>query len=245
MPRFQVHNRCVEFEYLDADGVLTHRKANISACYRPESVEFWYAEGFCHLRREQRTFRSDRMMRLWDGSTGWALIADPSAWIDSLWLAAPARHVAQERTEGSSLRAEEVDRYLAARAEHETLDEQARDIVAQQFHGLRALIYVAKADKAFRAAEKRLFLMFFKRIAHYRMDAGPVEERALKFALEIDPPTTGQFHYSVRQVEQRGRRYRMAVCATAKAMINSDKKVAPYELEVLDYLVRKLKPLDD
>lgn len=245
MPCFQVHNRCVEFEYIDAGGVLTHRKANINVCYRPEWVDFWYAEGFCHLRREKRTFRSDRMMRLWDGSTGWALIADPSAWIEALWLAAPVWHVAQEYTERSSLRAEEMDRYLAARAEHEALDKQSRDIVAQQFHGLRALIYVAKADKAFRAAEKRLFLMFFKRIAHYRMDAGPVEERALKFALEIDPPTTGQFHYSVRQVAQRGRRYRMAVCATAKAMINSDNKVSPYELEVLDYLVRKLKPLDD
>lgn len=245
MPRFQMHNRCIEFDYFDADGVLTRRKANINACYRQGSVDFWYAEGFCHLRREQRTFRTDRMMRLWDGPSGWAVIANPSAWIESFWASAPEGQAAQDRAQRAARRQEDAAHTLAIQLQRETLDEQARDIVAQQFHGLRALMYVAKADKAFRAAEKRLFLMFFKRIAHYRMDAGPLEERAAKFALEIDPPTTGQFHYSVRQVAQRGRRYRMAVCATARAMINTDKKVAPYELEVLDYLVRKLRPLDD
>lgn len=37
----------------------------------------------------------------------------------------------------------------------------------------------------------------------------------------------------------------MAVCASAKAMINTGRKVAEYEKEVIDYLVRKLKPLED
>lgn len=245
MARLPMQNRCVEFEYFDADGVLTRRKVNASVCYKSAGAGFWYLEGFCHLRCEKRTFRTDRMTRLWDAQQGWAQVSDPSSWLDSLWKSLPA---AQARAPAAARRAdreEEYERYLEERSEREQVDEEARKIVAEQFHALRALTYVAKADKAFREAEKRLFVMFFKRIAHYRLDADAVEQRAVKFALELDPPTTGQFHYSVRQVAQRGRRYRMAVCATAKAMINTDKKVAPYELEVLDYLVRKLRPLDD
>lgn len=234
MPRLSGMNRCIEIEYADADGTFTRRKVNVSSFYRQRHESTWYVEGFCHLRREKRTFRTDRISRLWDVRSGGALVGNATQWVESLWLAGPEGRLHQER----------VDRE-EARAEREKVQEEARSVVESQFHGLRTLIYVAKADKFLRAAEKRLILFFFKRIAAYRMDDPEVEDAAIKLALKIDTPSTGQFYYSVRQVAQRGRRYRMAVCATAKAIINTDKKVSPYELEVLDYLVRKLKPLDD
>lgn len=120
-----------------------------------------------------------------------------------------------------------------------------QSIIDEHFHALRALTYVAKADKAFRAAEKRIFTFFFKRVAGHRMDTPELEALCIKMAFRLDVPSTGQFHYSVRELVRGVRKYRMAVCATAKAMINTDRKVAEYEKEVIDYLVRKLKPLED
>ncbi|MCK2095210.1 WYL domain-containing protein [Thauera aromatica] len=245
MPRLDLHNRCVELEYVDADGTVTRRKVNLNVGYRSVAAVFWYAEGFCHLRRERRTFRSDRMLRLFDGRGNWSLAADPSGWFESLWLSSPEGGYERQRQDRRAEREAEAARYLAEQQAREQMEEEARSIVGQHFHALRALLYVAKADKAFRSAEKRLFAFFFKRVAGHRMNTGELEARCIKMAMEIDLPTTGQFHYSARQLAPLLRTYRMAVCATAKAMINTDKKVAPYELEVLDYLVRKLRPLDD
>lgn len=245
MPRFDGCNRCIEFDYVDADGVVTRRMVNVDTFYRPAHEPFWYVAGFCHLRRENRTFRSDRIHALYDKRAGLSKVWDPSAWVESLWLASSEGHHEAERRQRREEREQEAERYLAEQEERWKMDEEAQSIINQHFHALRALLYVAKADKAFRAMEKRLFLFFFKRVAGHRMDTYELEARCLKAAMSLDTPTTGQFHYSVRKLVSGVREYRMAVCATAKAMINSDKKVAAYELEVLGYLTRKLRPLED
>lgn len=328
MPRLPGKNRCIEIEYADADGVVSQRKVNVSLFYRPESAPMWYVEGFCGLRGDQRTFRTDRMLRLWDGRDGWSQVADPTAWVEALWSSQyqpqneapqlrrefprePVEHgiskwgrhsilgntwgasqkesaessrsphqgdksillmmgeemlrndreiAAQEKSAASIyhphqggksvllMMGEEMlrqDRAIAAQLNREKFEEEVHSIINQHFHALRALIYVAKADKAYRAAERRLFNLFFTRTAGHRMDTNALRERCMVEAARIDPPTTGQFYYSVRQLIPRTKKYRMAICATAKAMINSDKTVASYEIKVFDYLVRKLKPLDD
>lgn len=256
MPRVDLYNRCVEFDYADADGVLTHRKANLNTGRRPATEAFWYVDGFCHLRRETRTFRSDRMMRLFDGRAGWSAVPNATNWLEGLWRQSAEGVVHQsqrtrsiEKAQERALRQERIEikreRKRAEREAREEFEEEARSIINQHFHALRVLLYVAKADKAFRAAERRLFAFFFTRVAGHRMDTEALRAKCMTLATQIDTPSTGQFHYSVRQLAPRLRTYRMAVCATARAMINSDRAVAPYELEVLDYLVRKLRPLDN
>lgn len=292
MPRLLGNNRCIEIEYADADGVVSQRKVNVALFYRPESAPMWYVEGFCSLRGDQRTFRTDRMLRLWDGRDGWSQVADPTAWVEALWSSqyhpqneAPqprrefpcepvehgvntwGRHSILGNTWGASQK-ESAERERVRRdwesfhpcssygeerfaaiqkeqTERDRFEEEVNSIINQHFHALRALIYVAKADKAYRAAEKRQFNLFFKRTAGHRMDTEALRARCMREAARIDPPSTGQFYYSVRQLIPRTKAYRMAICATAKAMINSDKTVASYEIKVFDYLVRKLKPLDD
>lgn len=235
-------NRCIEIEYADADGVLTRRKVNANSYYRPPKASFWYLDGFCHLRREQRTFRTDRITRIWDSRADWMSVGDPTKWIECMWENSIQRSGSGATRPWSDQR---EATYPADRAARARAEEEARSIVDQHFHALRALIYVAKADKAFRAAEKRLFLLFFKRVAGHRMDTELLQTLCIKAALQMDTPTTGQFHYSVRHLTSGVRRYRMAICATAKAMVNSDKRIAPYEVEVIEYLTRKLRPLHE
>jgi hypothetical protein len=121
------------------------------------------------------------------------------------------------------------------------IDEE-QSIINQHFHALRALLYIAKADKTFREAERRLFTLFFKRVAGHRMDSPELEDACMRRAIRQLPPTFGEFQYSVRQVAERLPDYRRAVCAVAKAMINTDAKPTPVELEGFDYLVKKLLP---
>lgn len=249
MENLNLKNRCIEVEYCDVDGVLTDRKINLQRAVPAPSGDFWYLKGFCHLRRSRRSFRSDRIRRIRDGANGWQPVANPAAWLESLLDEARAEAGTQAETQTPARPAPRprpspapAPASVAPNASAEAL---ARQVVAEHFHGLRVLIYVAKADKRFRAAEKRLLLMFFKRIAHYRFVSAEMEALAETFALEIDPPRTGQFYHSVGKVAERGRRYRMAICATAKAMINSDNLVKEYELHVLDYLVRRLRPQED
>jgi WYL domain-containing protein len=249
MPRVDGMNRCVEIEYADIDGVVTRRKVNVEAFNRSPRDHVWYIQGFCHLRRASRTFRLDRTLRLWDGRSGWTLIGDPGSWIEGMLQAEKGSkqtrtRQARERIEGARDWQKDLDALFAEQDAIAKLRQTATDIVEQHMHALRALLYVAKADKAFRAAERRLFLFFFKRVAGGQMETEELEAQCLKAVSRLDAPSTGQFQYSARQLASRDRAYRMAVCATAKAMINSDKTVAPYEVEVFDYLTRKLKPME-
>lgn len=238
MPSFLAKNRFVEFDYIDADGVITRRRANIGRCYRSSGDTTWLMECFCHLRRGTRHFRSDRVRNLLDGRAEWRLVPDVNVWLEDLWL--------------ESTKAAKLPTGLRIKTPPQVLDETTdmveeavAALLSEHFHALRALMYVAKADKFFRAPERRLFALFFSRVASLSTRLGGVQERCIKLALELDPPTAGQFHFSVRQVSGQARPYRMAVCATAKAMINTDKKVSAHEAEVFDYIIKKLRPLDE
>lgn len=46
----------VHFDYVDSDGVLTHRDVTV------QELDDRYLEGFCHLRGEKRKFRRDRIL---------------------------------------------------------------------------------------------------------------------------------------------------------------------------------------
>lgn len=255
MRSFNGRNLCIEIEYEDSEGVVTQRRINLHKCYQYENCGPWYLEGFCHNRREDRTFRSDRIRKLWDGSSypsalqtlncmrhPSSLVKDINNWAENLWLFTPAEHPRRFNCLQKKI---EYQKNLEAIRSQARLTAEVESIVDQHFHALRALIYVAKADKAFRATERRIFTFFFKRVAGHRMDTPQLEELCIKRAFQIDTPSTGQFHYSIRHLIPRLRTYRMAVCASAQAMVNSDKKVHDYEKEVIAYMVKKLKPLED
>lgn len=58
---------------------------------------------------------------------------------------------------------------------------------------------------------------------------------------KMPEPTSGQFRYYVRQLVDRLPDYRMAVCATARAMINTDKVPTDAEAEAFFHLIDKLQ----
>src|SRR5574337_640081 len=250
MPRMSGMNRCIEIEYADVDGVITQRKVNVRSFFRSPSDHVWYIEGFCNLRQATRSFRLDRTLRLWDGRSGWAQVAEPAAWIEAMWqsrkgLAQAEVRKAREREVLERDWEKDLDAVFSQQYVRARLREVTATIVDHHTHALRVLLYVAKADKAFRAAERRHFMFFLKRVAGGQLERIPeLEELCVKAVKRLDTPSTGQFQYSARELAERERSYRMAVCATAKAMIDSDKTVVPYELEVFAYLTRKLRPLE-
>lgn len=232
MPICRLDNRALSIEYVDDAGVITNRRVNAISLFRGEQHPFWYLEAFCFLRQDRRTFRTDRILSVADPRLGAAVFSTGAAWVESLLPTV------------ESLRIDLSD-LLEEHDDEDKIAIEADSILNQHFHALRALYYLAKADKAFRAAEKRLYRLFLARVAGHRMDTDELRERCMKLALGIDTPTTGQFHYSVRQLQDRTRSYRMAVCATAKAMLNSDKTVVSYEQKLFKHLVDRLKPLEE
>lgn len=274
MPSFNTGNRPIEIEYVSESYEYSRRKVNIQRCYRGEDYEDWYLVGFCHLRREQRTFRSDRIQALWDLREGGELIDDVNNWLEELWQNGPEHQALLEliavreekqrikdeaKEEKRRLRAEaqtakEINRQarqverLKAKAERDAKEEQekvADKIIEKHAMALMILIFVAKADKVFRNAEKRLYGLFLKRVLANESLPAEMEALCSKRASKLDVPSAGHFHYCLEKIgEYRDRPYRMAVCATAKAMLNTDKKVVPYEAELMEHLLRKLKPLE-
>lgn len=227
----RIDNRTVHIEYADSAGVITTRRINAVSFFSDLDESCWYVDAFCFMRNERRTFRVDRIIRITDARLSPFTFLDGDQWMRLVLEKMPAA----DKNFDSRPPEQDVETMLAT----------GESIIAQHFHAMRVLYYIAKADKAFRAAEKRLYTMFLHRVAGHRMDSDALREHCIKVAMAIDPPTTGQFNYSVRQIKGRTRKYRMAVCATAKAMLNSDKKTSSYEEKLFKYLISKLNPLEE
>ncbi|OYW65503.1 MAG: hypothetical protein B7Z40_12110 [Bosea sp. 12-68-7] len=72
--------RDVDIEYADADGVVTNRRVTIrEASFEGSAL---YIRGFCHARGAERTFRADRILRLFLAKTG--APADPEIYCAAL-----------------------------------------------------------------------------------------------------------------------------------------------------------------
>lgn len=70
----------VDLLYADADGVITRRDVTVMAVeIHPETRVVMMFEGWCHLRRDRRRFRPDRILEMRDVSTGREL--HPQVWL--------------------------------------------------------------------------------------------------------------------------------------------------------------------
>ena len=52
------HGTDIQFQYVDLKGKQTRRRVTPQRMFRADGL---YVEGLCHLRRENRTFKLDRM----------------------------------------------------------------------------------------------------------------------------------------------------------------------------------------
>lgn len=116
---------------------------------------------------------------------------------------------------------------------------EGRARVLIDFHrdALSILLYIAKADRFFRKAEREIYAVFLQwAISQQNLDA----DTAAHFAMEVEAleaPDTQAFHAAVERVAELYPDYRKAVAITAKLMIETDKTIAESEREMFDYLI--------
>lgn len=128
-------------EYGDAFGEVTERPIRLERVYEEPSGNI-YAEGFCFLRMEQRTFRADRMLRLVDVSSGQD-IRDPVSFFDQH----PQKESALPGTAGGRWDRVAAVEYQPAPVEPIFDTPESHDrVMARARAGLLGLLWLAAAD---------------------------------------------------------------------------------------------------
>lgn len=101
---------------------------------------------------------------------------------------------------------------------------------------LDALFYVAKADRAFRAAEKQI-------VRHFLIDEGVTNTTATAIIDQMtrwEIPSAIAYGRALRQLNECPPDYRRRLKRAAEAMVASDKSVHPTESRALARLVKEL-----
>lgn len=137
-------------EYADAFGEVTERSIQVQRVYEGASGII-YVEAFCELRMEQRTFRSERILKLSELPSG-RPFPDPRGYFDK-WPG--KRPLVQRSPQNSQSRIEEVRALLPPG--HKNIMDRARP-------GLRIMIWLAKADRSLSEPEEQVMLAWI----HYR-----------------------------------------------------------------------------
>lgn len=127
--------RALEFDYIDTDGVLTHRLVEVTQLQ--QKFDTWYIYAYCTSREDYRTFRLDRIRHCVDNGVN----------IDDVRTHLLEKHAAQ------------LAEYRASVAF--VLDQ----LKIEQADALSIVFYVAKADGRFSAAEKTPVLRFLKMLS--------------------------------------------------------------------------------
>jgi hypothetical protein len=145
-----VEGRLIKFDYCDADGKETTRTVN---CYRVWHGDgCTYVQGWCMLRNELRTFRTERMSNLLEVRTA-KRISDPVGYFDNF---ADDEPPPRDRTPGVTVTAivrvpsrQEIE----ARAFKWHQRHQARRVCID---GLRVLAYVALAGDGWTDGDRNI-----------------------------------------------------------------------------------------
>jgi hypothetical protein len=75
----EIEGVALGLEYADASGEISARRV-IAGRVSPGAGEFFYLEGWCLLRKDWRTFRSDRMLKLML-PPAWTCVVDPTTFL--------------------------------------------------------------------------------------------------------------------------------------------------------------------
>lgn len=144
-----IEGRLVKFDYCDADGKCTTRTVN---CYRVwHDDKCTYVQGWCTLRNELRTFRTERMSNLLEVRTA-KRISDPISYFDHF-----ADHEAPRRASAMTFTAKVHSSSRRERFEERALKwhqrHQARRVCID---GLRILAYVALAGNGWTSGDRNI-----------------------------------------------------------------------------------------
>lgn len=145
-----IEGRLIKFDYCDADGKVTTRTVNCYHVWHGDGCT--YVQGWCMLRNELRTFRTERMSNLLEVRSA-KNISDPVSYFDHYADdPPPSRRVAPGVTITTSVhvpsREEIEDRALKWHQRH-----QARRICID---GLRVLAYVALAGDGWTGGDRNI-----------------------------------------------------------------------------------------
>lgn len=67
---YKILKKDIEIDYTDMNGQQTIRKFSVEKYFLADDISEWFVQGYCHLRRANRTFRISRMNSVTDLETG-------------------------------------------------------------------------------------------------------------------------------------------------------------------------------
>lgn len=67
---YKILKKDIEIDYTDMNGQQTIRKFSIEKYFFADDISEWFVQGYCHLRKGNRTFRISRMNSVTDLETG-------------------------------------------------------------------------------------------------------------------------------------------------------------------------------
>lgn len=177
----------LDFRYVDAAGVPSHRGLLCYRCFREE--ERLYVHGYCPFREDARTFRIDRMSDLFDVTDGIQIpVDDIAAFLgpraeqgisdEAMITDMPYTAIEFVPPSAAQKEAQAIDEYLFKRAR--------RDCVA----GLRIIESIVKSD-GIRGEEERTILRYFleSRLAMRGYDFNTaLSDQLMQVAARLVPP---------------------------------------------------------
>ncbi len=137
---------CIAIDYMDASGASSSRRVIVNKVFHEGGN--LYVDGFCLLRQEQRTFRADRIERLWVPPI-WREVSDPVGFL-MIYLPTPA----PDRSDRWQSLSEETQRYM-----------RLYEVRKAANHGLRVLAFVARCDGSIADAERSVVCEYVRNAA--------------------------------------------------------------------------------
>lgn len=112
---------------------------------------------------------------------------------------------------------------------------KAEALLDEHFDAVHSLLYVAKADRSYRAKEKEILAKCLAEVAGEKPDE--VIEMAVEATAQWSVPSAIAFGKALTNLSARPTAYRTAVLAAAKAMVDSDKTAVHAE----DHAVKRME----
>jgi DNA polymerase-3 subunit epsilon len=126
----EIEGVALGLEYADASGEVSARRV-IAGRVSPGGGEFFYLEGWCLLRKDWRTFRSDRMLKLML-PPAWTSVADPTTFLRTYLPKLPTEARAAAKVNPKLLCRDGLAVLLyVARSDGDVLPAAERDVVTK------------------------------------------------------------------------------------------------------------------